>query len=138
MYVHMHMHIHILYTIYCSCFFSCAFRPKWISVHGTMYKVGCVLWITNDEEETPQFSTPIDICVIETDLKSMMLVAEALTTVTFNKHLNAYEVVNTADLIFVQQDELLYPLPLHIITATNQEHVKLLYVQSIMFPIFKS
>ena len=78
-----------------------------------------------------------DICVIETDLKNIMLIAEALTTVNFNKHLNTYEVINTADLIFVQQDELLYPLPLHIITATNQEHVKLLYVQSIMFPILK-
>ena len=75
--------------------------------------------------------------MIETDLKNIMLIAEALTTVNFNKHLNTYEVINTADLIFVQQDELLYPLPLHIITATNQEHVKLLYVQSIMFPILK-
>ena len=91
---------------------------------GTMYKVGCVLWINNDEEETPQFTTLKDICVIETDLKNIMLIAEALTTVTFNKHLNAYEVINTADLIFLQQDELLYPLPLHIVTATDQEHVK--------------
>lgn len=100
------------------------YRPKSISVHGTMYKVGCVMWTEQDEEEMPSFALVKDICVVETNLNGIWFVTEVLHTVAFNKHFNAYEIDNTRNLSVIKQQELLYPLPLHIITITDQEEEK--------------
>ena len=95
-----------------------------VSVHGTTYKIGCVMWIGQDEEEMPSFALVKDICVVEVNLSGIWFVTEVLHTAAFNKHFNVYEVNNTKNLSIIKQQDLPYPLPLHIITITDQEEEK--------------
>ena len=99
-------------------------RPKWILSHGTKYKVGCVLWIGHNEEETPNFVLLKEICMVERNLEQIWFITDALHTVSFVSHLNAYEVTRAADLKLVNQQHLVYPFPLHLITVTVQGQVK--------------
>ena len=82
------------------------------------------MWIGQDEEEMPSFALVKDICVVEVNLSGIWFVTEVLHTAAFNKHFNAYEVNNTKNLSIIKQQDLPYPLPLHIITITDQEEEK--------------
>ena len=82
------------------------------------------MWVGLDEEEMPTFALVKDICVVEINLTGIWFVTEVLHTAAFNKHYNAYEVHNTRNLNFIKHEELLYPLPLHIITITDEEKEK--------------
>jgi hypothetical protein len=112
-----------------------SFRPKWISIHGTKYKTGCVLWINHNEEETPCFAIVKDICIVQRDLMGSWFIAEALHTVALVKHFNAYEVNKTVNLLLVKQHQLVYPLPLHLITATDQEQVRTFVCPKYQVPV---
>lgn len=111
------------------------FRPKWISIHGTTYKTGCVLWIDHTEEETPRFAILKSICIIERKLNDSWFVTEALHTVAVNKHFNAYEVTNTGNLATVKQHQLVYHFPLHLITVKDQEQVKTFVCPKFQVPV---
>ena len=93
------------------------------------------MWTTHDEDETPCFAALKEICVVERQLNSIWLIAEALHTVAFNKHFNAYEVNNTEELIFVRQQQLPYVLPLHLFTITDQEQVKTVVCAKYQVPV---
>ena len=93
------------------------------------------MWTTHDEHETPYFAALKEIWVVERQLNSIWLITEALHTVAFNKHFNAYEVNNTEELIFVRQQQLPYVLPLHLITITDQEQVKTVVCAKYQVPV---
>ena len=96
------------------------------------------MWTTHDEDETPCFAALKEICVVERQLNSIWLIAEALHTVAFNKHFNAYIirlVNNTEELIFVRQQQLPYVLPLHLFTITDQEQVKTVVCAKYQVPV---
>jgi hypothetical protein len=82
------------------------------------------MWVGLDEEDMPSFALVKDICVMETNLSDIWFVTEVLHTAAFSKHFNAYEVNNTRNLSVIKQQELVYPLPLHIITIRDQEDEK--------------
>ena len=100
------------------------FRPKWISVQGTTFKCGCVLWIKNDDEEMPVFSVLKDICMVQKNVNDVWLVTEGLLTTIFNRHLNSYEVNETNSMMLVKQQHLLYSMPLHLIKVVHEGQVK--------------
>ena len=100
------------------------FRPKWISIHGTSYKTGCVLWVDHNEREAPRFAVLKTICIVERKLHDSCFVIEALNTVGLDKHFNAYEVNNIGTLATVRQHQLVYPFPLHLITVKDGQQVK--------------
>lgn len=111
------------------------YRPKWISVHGTTYKTGCVLWVDNNEKETPRFAVLKAICIAEKKLNDSCFVIEELDTVALDKHFSAYEVNNTGTLATTRQHQLVYPFPLHLITVKDQEQVKTFVCPKFQVPV---
>ena len=62
--------------------------------------------------------------MVDRIVEKIWFITDVLNTVSFVTHLNAYEVTNTAELMIVNQQQLLYPFPLHLITVTFKEQVK--------------
>ncbi|CAB4026461.1 Hypothetical predicted protein [Paramuricea clavata] len=89
-------------------------KPKWISVQGTTFKCGCVLWIENDEEEMPVFALLKEICMVQQNVHNVWFVPEGLLTATFNRHINDYEVNETNGTLLVKQQHLPYSMPIYI------------------------
>ena len=84
-----------------------------------------MLWVDNNEKETPRFAVLIAICIVEKKLNDSCFVTEELCTVALDKHFNAYEVSNTGGtLATTRQHQLVYPFPLHLITVKDQKQVK--------------
>lgn len=105
-------------------FFS-YYRLKWMSVQGTKFKVGCIIWLGHDEEEMPRFALVKEISIVQQDLQNLWLVTEGLLMTSFNKHVNAYEVKTSEEnLVLVKQQDLPYGLPLHLITTKEAGQVK--------------
>lgn len=103
------------------------FRSKWISIHGTIYKVDCILWI-KVVEEWPCFATVKQIYIPERDINNAVLLVHPLETVSYNSHLHAYEVLlpnNSIPLILRQTEltQLQYYLPLHLIKSSLKAYV---------------
>jgi hypothetical protein len=111
------------------------FRIKWISVQGIIFKVGCVLWIGHDDEETPCFVVLKEICIIERNLEKILFITDILCTVLFNGHLNAYEVNNTARSKIIEQKQPLYPFPLHLVNAVFQGYAKMFVCPKYQMPV---
>ena len=111
------------------------FRPKWISIHGIKFKVGCVLWVGHDEEEMPCFVTLKEICIVEKNLERIWFVTHQLRIVMFNGHFNAYEMNNAAELKIIKQQELSYPFPLHLIYVSVQGQEKMFVCPKYQMPV---
>ncbi|XP_028407455.1 uncharacterized protein LOC114530067 [Dendronephthya gigantea] len=111
-------------------------RPKWISVHGTIYKKGCVIWTGHDEEEMPIFAIVKEICIAEENLRNAWLVTEQLLTSSYNPHFNAYEVEVqlSQELVLQKQEDLIYGFPLHLIHITLEDQVKVFVCPKYQIP----
>lgn len=110
------------------------FRPKWVSIHGIKFKVGCVLWIGQDKEEMPRFVTLKKICIVKRKLKRIWFITIKLRIVMFNRNFNAYEMSNAAEIQIIQQQELPYPFPLHLIYFSVEGHTKMFVCPKYQLP----
>jgi hypothetical protein len=88
---------------------------KWISIQGTKYKVGCIVWIGIDEEEMPKFAQVKALCIVQQRFEDLWFITEEFSTTSFNPHVNAYEISPKEDIVLVKQHLLPYTLPLHLI-----------------------
>ncbi|XP_028414210.1 uncharacterized protein LOC114537267 [Dendronephthya gigantea] len=68
------------------------YKAKWISIHGTKYKVGAVLHVGFDSDEFPQFCEIVEINVVNNNLKNPLFVVSEKETVRFSDHYQAYEI----------------------------------------------
>ena len=62
---------------------------KWISVHGTKYKVGAIVHVGFDDGEFPQFCEIVEIVVINNEVSKAMFVVSGKETEekeTFTKY----------------------------------------------------
>lgn len=83
-----------------------------------------MLCIAHDDKETPCFVVLKEICLVERNFERIFLITDVLHTVLFNVHLNAYEGKNTAESKIMEQIQLPYPFPLHLINVVVQGQVK--------------
>ena len=90
---------------------------KWISIQGTKYKVGCIVWIGIDEEEMPKFAQvkAFVVLAVQQRFEDLWFITEELSTTSFNPHVNAYEISPKEDIVLLKQHLLPYTLPLHLI-----------------------
>ncbi len=72
----------------------------------------------------PCFALLKEICVVERNVETIWLITDTLHTVSFVSHLNAYEVYNATKLMILNQQQLPYPFPLHLISVTVEGQVK--------------
>mgnify|MGYP002803833386 FL=1 len=88
---------------------------KWVSVHGTKYKVGCILQIGADEYDVPIFGKVVTICMVNRNVSDVIFVLSLLHTVEFNAHYQSYEVspVLRRQLVLFHQSHLNCFLPLN-------------------------
>lgn len=96
-------------------FFSLhAYRYKWVSVHGTKYKVGCILQIGSDEYDVPVFGKVVKICTINWNISDVIFLLSQLHTIEFNAHYQSYEVSSAPrQLVLFHQSYLNCFLPLN-------------------------
>ena len=96
-------------------FFLHVCRYKWVSVHGTKYKVGCILLIGADEYDIPIFGKVVTICTVNRNVSDVIFVLSQLHSVEFNAHYQSYEVspVLRRQLVLFHQSHLNCFLPLN-------------------------
>lgn len=74
------------------CHLSCD-RAKWITIHGTKYKVGAIVHIGFDEDEFPQFWEIKEISIVNNNVDKALFIVNKKETLTFSEHYQAYEIV---------------------------------------------
>jgi hypothetical protein len=68
-------------------------RARWVTIHGTKYKVGAVIHIGYNAEEFPLFWKIEKIAIINKIVSEIMFIVSQKETLLFNKHYQCYEVV---------------------------------------------
>lgn len=72
-------------------------RAKWVTIHGTKYKVGATLHIGYSEDELPLFWGVDKIAIVNKYVRDIMFIVSEKETLHFNKHFQCYEVVIPAN-----------------------------------------
>lgn len=91
------------------------YRPSWVTVYGTKYKVGVVVH-SGFFHLLPLFSIIKKIAVVNCDLDRLFFILESLNTIEFHEHYHSFKIrkpsVNNLR-IFTQKEFTSY-LPMHI------------------------
>ena len=67
-------------------------RAKWVTIHGSKYKVGSIIHIGWSADECPLFWKINKVAVINRIVSQIMFVISEIKTLHFNKHYQCYEV----------------------------------------------
>lgn len=78
----------------CCIFFSA--RARWVTIHGTKYKVGAIIHIGYSTDELPLFWKIEKIAIINKVASEVMFIVTEKETLLFNKHYQCYEVITPA------------------------------------------
>ena len=115
------------------CFFF-YYRPRWTTVLGTKYKIGCILqYGYSVQRDLPLYGKVRGIYVFHDLLNStnVLFLLKPMFTRSFAEHFNGYVVENSADdSILVRQADLTYYLPLHLIKIDR------ILLQNVVVPRF--
>ena len=85
-------------------------RSKWVKVCGTTYKKPCVV-VVGIDEEFPLFGKITSVYIIDEIIVFSVLL---LYTCTYNPHYHAFEVKNSTEICFVQYENLVSHISLHL------------------------
>ena len=73
--------------------------------------------------------------MVERNLERAWFITQKLGTVKFHEHFSAYEMVDTTELQIIKQQELLYPLPLHLINISVHGQNKIFVCPKYQIPV---
>jgi hypothetical protein len=107
------------------CFFP--FRPSWVNILGTSYKIGAIIHVGFDEY-LPVFAEIKSIFVFSSSIERVYFAAESLHTDKFCEEYRTYIVKTIVDpkLQLYPHRTLQYFLPLHFlkpVDSNNQAHI---------------
>lgn len=108
--------------------FTELYVPARVTVEGTTYRSGIMLFMSYDTDGDPQFGLLKTILVLKQMGRSRIkLVVQKWETLGFEKHLFAYSVIPTKDLLATDVEELLDHHPLHAVKS-YREHDDTSYI----------
>lgn len=109
--------------------------PPRVMFKGTTYRSGMMLFMSYDKDCDPQFGLVKTILVPEQMGRlRIKLVVQKWETLGFDKHLFAYSVIPTKDLLAIDVEELLDHHPLHAVKS-YREHDDTCYI-SLRYRLF--
>ena len=100
------------------------FRPRTVSLHGTSYRVGAIVFV-GYVDELPAFASIQGIFVL--GAKKIYFIVKKLETIMFSSHFHSYEVGRPAhaDVFVLEPEKLKVYLPMHTVKASTCQNGRL-------------
>ena len=114
----------LIFILLISFTFLCLFRPSWVRVLGTQYKIGAVVHVGFDNY-LPIFGVIKSIFVLSSSVERVYFGTDILHTEQFCEEYRTYIVKSVVHPEFqlYPQKSLHYFLPLHFINVDGETHV---------------